>query len=463
MRDSVPLEKMILNANVNDVYAFVIGYARKHKEFRQAFTEKFNPQPVSTGDKEKYKDLVKAAFVNNPFTTGGRYRNWKDYGFDPVEVRADLEGLINKIDWFKKAGDFDEAILICQAMIEAIPDEWEPQFDYDGDVQVIYDGAIDKLQEMLEQRVLSEIQITRLFDWYRLESPGYKHRYIGMNTSLNVLENYFTATPKMFLQTIAGIENRIANATSDYEKESAVISKIRVLKDTGHDQKAEEAIIAYLEVEGVRRIRLQELIDAGKYGAAIHLLKEGIEVAVAKGHSRTVVQWKEDLLGIFILQKDTGSILSLSEELLITDSQRKHYDTLKKYTSQQNWPATIERILTKMNSRYSGFNLLKADILIEHQMWDRLMTLCKSGGAGKIEEYENYLKPFYAKEIFESYLQYVEREATIADPHSYTNVARILRKMKKFEGGKDVVNLLLNKYMTVYKRRPRMMQELKGV
>lgn len=41
-------------------------------------------------------------------------------------------------------------------------------------------------------------------------------------------------------------------------------------------------------------------------------------------------------------------------------------------------------------------------------MWERLLELCKNAGAEKLEKYGKYLKPLYAKEVFDAYYQYVE-------------------------------------------------------
>ena len=116
-----------------------------------------------------------------------------------------------------------------------------------------------------------------------------------------------------------------------------------------------------------------------------------------------------------------------------------------------------------MDSGFFGFNDLKADIFIEHKMWDRLLALCQKSGAEKLEKFEKYLKPLYAKEIFDAYQKYVEKQALITDQNAYDNVGRVLKKMKGFEGGSMIVMMLVEKYREVYKRRKNMMKVLKGM
>jgi hypothetical protein len=194
------------------------------------------------------------------------------------------------------------------------------------------------------------------------------------------------------------------------------------------------------------------------------LIAEGIQVALNEQHPGTVTNWKEDLLNIYELQKDPAKILATAEELFYdSHNHRKYYDQLKKYTPESEWPVTLERLLSKMNSGFFGFNSLKAEILIEHKMWERLFAICQKAGAEKLEEYEKYLTPYYAKEIFDSFYKYVETQALITDQNAYMNVARVLKKMKQYEGGEKIAMQLLHQYRELYKRRKNMMKALDGV
>ena len=91
-------------------------------------------------------------------------------------------------------------------------------------------------------------------------------------------------------------------------------------------------------------------------------------------------------------------------------------------------------------------------------MWKRLFTYCKRGKRGgiivsTIEPYEPYLKPHFEKEILDIYHDYGEEEALIAHSSAYDCVARMLKRMRTFEGGDAMVNQLLREYRDTYKRR----------
>ena len=71
-----------------------------------------------------------------------------------------------------EALDVEEAIRISQCLIDTIPDYWDENFDYDGDVQVVYDSAIDLLEELLKDG-LSDEQHEWIFSWYEQIAPSF--------------------------------------------------------------------------------------------------------------------------------------------------------------------------------------------------------------------------------------------------------------------------------------------------
>jgi hypothetical protein len=80
-----------------------------------------------------------------------------------------------------------------------------------------------------------------------------------------------------------------------------------------------------------------------------------------------------------------------------------------------------------------------------------------------MEKYENDLKPYFEKDILDFYREYVEKQALLTDQGAYLEVVRILKHIKTFSGGNELVNQLLEKYRTTYKRRKNMMIALNGV
>ncbi|QRX64163.1 hypothetical protein JS578_02570 [Dysgonomonadaceae bacterium zrk40] len=100
-----------------------------------------------------------------------------------------LEPLLEKARYYLRHDNREEAIHIAQNLIDTIPDYWDENFDYEGDVQVIYDEAIDLLEDILNDEPTTE-QMELIFSWYEKVNGDKKHQYMGLNNSLEQLERY---------------------------------------------------------------------------------------------------------------------------------------------------------------------------------------------------------------------------------------------------------------------------------
>ena len=167
-------------------------------------------------------------------------------------------------------------------MIETIPDEWDQDFDYEGDVQVSYDEAIDILESLMEENLLSKAQKEALFDWYEQEIKDNKHEYVGLNTSLDVVEDYFLSGVKDgFKRTLQIIDLQI-RASSNYIQEGLIEKKIHILYEFNHSEEADKIITEFLHIPRIRKIRLQQMLEKKEYKSAIDLINKGLKLLQVK-------------------------------------------------------------------------------------------------------------------------------------------------------------------------------------
>lgn len=463
----IDLKEIVSKTDSKILKNWILEYAEEHPSFAQTLIEIFNPVDLKEDKMKDYPSLIKATFYNNPYSTGNRYNNWEDFGFDPEAVRAELEDILEDVDYYLKFSNTKIAVNICKNMIEIIPEQWNEQFDYDGDVQVMYDEAIDKLEEMLQKNILPTEEKKALFDWYKEESKNLnKHQYIGLNTSFDILQQYFLTSEEMIAENLKSLNQKIEDSEKSYYKENYIIQKIEILQDLQRTEEVSQFIEQYIEYVGVRRIRLRQLLAAGQYQEAINLIQDGIKLAEKENHFGVITDWKDELLSIYLLQKDKAKILKLAEELLYNGrTSEKYYEILKTHTNQDDWAETINRVLLKLKSDKSmwGFNTFRAKLLIEHQKWEELFTQCRNAGVSYLEKYEKYFRPQFDSKLYDIYLNFAQEQAIITDQEAYENVGRMLKNLKTFEGGKEKVNELINEYRVTYKRRKNMMKVLDGV
>jgi hypothetical protein len=219
-------------------------------------------------------------------------------------------------------------------------------------------------------------------------------------------------------------------------------------------------------MDAVRKIRFNQLKDAEAYDEALRVAVSGIEIAKQQNHSGTVIDWQKAMFDIYLAQGDIANLLSQTEYLFLHAGGRfgkeEFYKVLKNHTPADKWTDTLERLLYTIEKE-QYFDYFAAQIMQEHKMWARLFAYCKKGRIAEMEKYENELKPYFEKDILDFYREYVEKQALLTDQGAYLEVARILKRIKTFPEGNELVNQLLEKYRTTYKRRKNMMIALNGV
>ena len=122
------------------------------------------------------------------------------------------------------------------------------------------------------------------------------------------------------------------------------MDKIGLLQNAGMMQEAETVISQYLVFSDVRKLRVEKLVYEKQYEQAIDLIKDGIKIAGSNDRPGTAADWKDKLLDIYLLQKNTGKIISTTEDLFINGrDSRKYYPVLKKHITLAEWPGEIGR------------------------------------------------------------------------------------------------------------------------
>lgn len=156
MENNIDLEEILAHTDSEILKQWVLEYAREHSSFEQLLRENFSPENIQKETAKNYPKLIRAAFHSNPIPMDDRFRRHEYYDFDAESVRADLEKILEDVSYFLQNNNVSMAIQICKDLIEIIPGEWADDFDRDGDVQVMYDAAIDHLEKILESNLLSK-------------------------------------------------------------------------------------------------------------------------------------------------------------------------------------------------------------------------------------------------------------------------------------------------------------------
>ena len=142
MTDNELIEGLLTHTDKDKLNKFLKEYAKKDSAFKQALIDTFLPKEKSSVARQKqhrdYAESIRKVFKQHSIKEYNRYRDEHDeYGFQAAEVCAKLEPMLEKAHFFAKQQNLDEAVQIAQSLIETIPEEWDENFDYEGDVQDI--------------------------------------------------------------------------------------------------------------------------------------------------------------------------------------------------------------------------------------------------------------------------------------------------------------------------------------
>jgi hypothetical protein len=445
------------------LFSFISEYAANDK----LFYEKLKAASLPDDNDEAVADMSHyRGMAEDCFDFGSR-RGRRNYDYDfyeaAYEASSGLSAILEKASYLEKQGKFAEAAAMAMSVAEVVPRKYENVDDSDGELGDMFSSAIEHLCNIVSNASAPASVKKGIYEWSRKEVNNSIYSDYGCDEIQTIYERCCEALGDTD-EVLADIDMKIREAKNEYHKGEAVMKKIRFMQSRNMD--TQDVIKKYLDVNEVRKIRFKQLIDAKGYDEALLIAKQGIEIAKKQGHSGTETDWQKSMYDIYLTRGDTASLLPLTEYLFFHAGGRfgkeEFYNVLKNYTPADKWSDTVERLL-KTAEQEQYFDHFAARIMHEHQMWTRLFTHCKKGGINEIVKYENDLKPHFEKDILEFYRERVEKQALLTEHGAYLEVARILKQMKTFAGGKELVSQLLEKYRTTYKRRKNMMIALNGV
>jgi hypothetical protein len=160
-------------------------------------------------------------------------------------------------------------------------------------------------------------------------------------------------------------------------------------------------------------------------------------------------------------------VIDLAEDLFVNGRESmKYYHVLKTIIPSEKWVDYLDGFLLKCGKQKNwGWGHVLAQIYIEEEYWDKLMTYVENniqlGKYCSLVEYERYLKSRHPERILAFYRsQITDYAAENVGRDHYKYVADVLKAMKKYPGGAEIVSSLLAHFKSVYSNRRAMMDEL---
>ena len=447
------LTEILKQTNNKELTSFLSQYADKHPDFYQALVSNLHPKKKA-GHVDYTKEIqrcFKGSFDDFDFPHGG-------------DIAYKLDGYIKKAKSLIKLSCHKEAMTILLHIVREIGEGYEEYDDYEGDLGCVCQEAVELIVEMIETGLPDDLlkdltdEIGKL-----IKNDNYDNYDLA---DLNQILFSISSKTSNFDNSIHIIDEVLKNEPDSFRTTSLVMSKIELLENAGKKEEVEKVISYYLYLPEVRKIRLEKLTSEKQYENALALIDEG--VSLAKNYQGIATDWKDEKLSVYKLMGDREKIIELAEDLFITGRESmKYYHILKNIIPAEKWADYLDDFLEKSAKQKSwGLNnCVLAQIYIIEEYWDRLMDYVEKniqlGKYSSLGEYEPYLKSRYPERMLAFYrLQITDYAAKNMGRDHYKYISDILKKMKKYRGGAEMVDALLTYFRSVYSNRRAMMEEL---
>ena len=244
------------------------------------------------------------------------------------------------------------------------------------------------------------------------------------------------------------------------QMERRALRCLELMEETGAAQSEIEVFRReYWRFPLVRRQRMDELERRRRWAELIEVAKESIALdeRTAPGY---LPNYHRRLKKAY---RKLGDDEAYRVELwaLATRWMPGDLDCFREYRalfSAEDWPAERDRLFAALPRHVDPGKLY-----VEEKLFDRLLERAVSEpGLDTLQEYEKHLARRYPDRVLRKYARELDSAArNAAGRDAYRRWAALLRHMRSFPGGEEVVRELVLRWRESYPRRTAMLDELK--
>lgn len=461
IRNTDNYDKILDKISENEIKEFVLEKIYENfdfqNEFRSHFVQYFEKTPKKVYEKRIVQSIYQAI---------GR-KGFIEYN-ETYKFSNAMYDYIQEANNLIKHNEYQAPFWIASLILKELPDL--PIDDSDGTTSYVESECVEVIEKILE-KCKNESVINEIFNWI-IESI--KNDTLGDYSDgiEKVLDEHFIED-KFVNERLKIIDEKIQELKqqedhySEYKLEELIKTKIALLYQLGMDKEAIKTIKENIYYVPIRRM----LIDIERKNENIDkvekLLKEGMKIALKRGHYGTVTYYIEELLSIFKEQNQKEKYKNLVEETLFKYSRGsfKYYKKLKDLYTEEQWENLRDNIIKILEGDGEGYHRDDLrQIYIEEQYYKKLYHSVMTTPLFEIlVKYEKYLKKDFEKQLLEEYQKIVNEKARFTGKKNYEDVRKILQHMKTLKNGEKLVEKIVEEYKIKYANRRLMLEELNKI
>ena len=427
-------------ANEATVRSFLTDVLENDEKLKQRFILLTSKQRSSL---EHYKKLIDAIVYEHEDKWGFfDYMEASDFYEDMEAFMDDIRIMIEN-EQYRDA--FQLSLYICQQVADVESDD-------DGEMTMLMDDYSSFWAEIAEK--ISPQDKDWLFEQalleYEMNDSDFLDDYLEAFITRQFCEERFRHRVTDFID----LEINAAEPDS-YQRSFALRRMADYLNETDTPfEEIEEFCREHWEDIHMREWLAHRFIQRNEWQKAIVLYEELLHSDSAYPGSAT--GYREELLRLYRKTDNPAKALETLWDLVCQSKSHEHYSELKAQYTEAEWVQQREKVFPCFN----GYG--QARLLCEEKLYDRLWELLKDKDLHTVLSYEDVLLPKYSAEILQKYNEYLNRAAMQASGRkAYQEWARLLKHMRKIEGGKELSKQIAADWRIRYKNRSAMMDELK--
>lgn len=458
---------LIEEADADMMHSFLTAILTEQPRLRERF-ERLVSKGLTPEGIEAYKRKIDAVvrdieedsnrdyYDDDDYYGWGYYGRYRDDDDDDEEdvVSEELDPILEDIRTMAADGDVRDAFEISTYLLNALGG-MESADSYSYTVSRASSDAASAWKNILPH--MDGETKKRAFEWTRKHTDPFYEDTIGRDMDRILLEMFPEAEyTEPVLQYLA---SKLQSKSLGYRSEEWAKAYLARLEAAKADEK--ELLAAcrkFWSSQYMRDRYVEKSIERKEYDHALDALDDSIQAAYVT-HS-SVTGYREQKKQIYKTQHDTDGYRKELWHLLLDDvpGDVLFYKELKDTYSPQEWEKVRERIFEKLAGSDRVARLYAEDDLI-----DRLLQYVQEQPTlTALFKYDSKLAKDYPEYVLQRYERAVSSMAPNARTRpAYSDMANIVRRMRRVKGGPEIVDRLLAEWRQKYPNRRVMHEELR--
>lgn len=458
----------ILNQRSKDqLISFLLKIVQDHEDIEDRIRLELQDQNLDE-ELRQSAELIQSYIYDDtdPFDNVGYW--------DTGDAVQGAEIVLGRAEAALAKGNYTRTFSLAMLVLREMVDLNEFADDSDGVIGTQIDESFYLLKIAVTEESLSDAEKEKFFRAL-LDEVSHK-RYEGWTDwQLELLQTAaeLTFTPILreefenYLDLF--LEKHLSTRQNDsYLLEEVNLIRFHLIEATDGPAKAQEFIEQNLHLPRFREIAIKKAATENNYERVLTLATEGEKVDAGffglsnkwqDYHYQALVRLgrldeQRELALKFVL---SGKVVR-SDKLVLSD-ELYYYHELKKTYTPEEWKSVYPSILEKFAEQGKTDLGVYTSILIEENEKNLLLKYVKVR-PDYVSQYAKYLLPDYSNEVYELFLQLIERDAARAnDRKSYHHVCGIIQKLVD-AGGKSQAAAITRELYETQHRRPAFRDEL---